>query len=297
MSSGQIPTTNIVFFGTEDFSLYSLEALVDAGFTIAAVITKPDTARGRHATLTAPAVKAYAEAHTIPVWQPAKIVDCIAHIEALDRPAGILVSYGRIIPQRIIDLFVPGIINVHPSLLPKYRGPSPIESAILHRDSQTGVTLMQLSKAMDAGPIYHQSVHQLTGCETRPELYDTLGKKGAQQLVAQLPAILDGSLKATPQDDTAASYCELLSKKDSPIDPTTLTAAAADAHVRAYLGYPGSQLILGNTTVIVTAAHVSDNSTELSVLCADGNYLAIDSLKPIGKKEMPARAFLAGYKL
>ncbi len=295
MSSGQTPTTSIVFFGTEDFSLYSLRALVEHGFAIAAVITKPDTKRGRHAHLTAPAVKVYAEAHSIPVWQPTRITDCIPLIQALDRPAGVLVSYGRIIPERIIELFAPGIINVHPSLLPQYRGPSPIESAILHRDSQTGITLMQLSKAMDAGPIYHQVVHPLAGTETRPELYETLGKKGAQQLATQLPAILDGSLAATSQDDSLASYCELLSRQHSRIDPAAMTAADADAHVRAYLGYPGSRLRLGNREVIVTSTHVSDVPTELSVRCADGQHLAIDTLKPVGKKEMPARAFLMGY--
>ena len=147
----------IVFFGTEDFSLYSLRALVEAGFNIVAVITKPDSRRGRSNKLIQPAVKQFASQHHIPVWQPKRLKDIISDIKNITpQPTGVLVSYGKIIPQTIIDLFQPGIINVHPSLLPKYRGPSPIESAIANRDKITGVTIMQLEQAMDAGPIYHQ---------------------------------------------------------------------------------------------------------------------------------------------
>lgn len=295
MNSGQ--TADIVFFGTEDFSLYSLTALVEAGFPIALVITKPDTARGRTQTLTAPAVKTYANQHDIPVLQPTAIANIIPTVQALKHPVGVLVSYGRIIPQSIIDLFTPGIINVHPSLLPRYRGPSPIESAILHQDSQTAVSIMQLSKAMDAGPVYKQTLYPLTGRETRPELYEALGALGAKQLVACLPSIQGGSLLPIPQDDTQATYCQLLRREDSVLDPTKLTAAQADAHIRAYLGYPGSRLHLGAVEVIVTRSHVSATPTELSITCSDGNYLVIEQLKPVGKKEMPARAFLAGYKV
>lgn len=123
-----------------------------------------------------------------------------------------LVSYGKIIPQAVIDLFYPGIINVHPSLLPLYRGPSPIRSAIANRDAKTGVTLMQLSKAMDAGPLYYQVPYALDQTETRPELYQTLGQLGANILVQQLPAILNGSLQPIPQNDAEATYCQLLTK-------------------------------------------------------------------------------------
>ena len=121
----------IVFFGTEDFSLYALKVLVEQGFAVAAVVTKPDTKRGRGGALTKPAVKVFAESHNIPVWQPSRLKEIEASISALHDPIVVLVSYGKIIPQSIIDLFSPGIVNVHPSLLPLYRGPSPIESAIL----------------------------------------------------------------------------------------------------------------------------------------------------------------------
>ena len=171
----------IVFFGTEDFSLYSLRVLVEAGFNIVAVITKPDSRRGRSNKLIQPAVKQFASQHHIPVWQPNRLKDIINDIKNITpRPTGVLVSYGKIIPQTIIDLFQPGIINVHPSLLPKYRGPSPIESAIANRDKITGVTIMRLEQAMDAGPIYYQEIYSLNFTETQLELYQTLGQLGAQ---------------------------------------------------------------------------------------------------------------------
>ena len=152
----------IVFFGTEDFSLYSLRALVEAGFNIVAVITKLDSRRGRSNKLVQPAVKQFASQHHIPVWQPNRLKDIISDIKNITpQPTGVLVSYGKIIPQTIIDLFHPGVINVHPSLLPKYRGPSPIESAIANRDKNTGVTIMRLEQAMDAGPIYYQEAYPL----------------------------------------------------------------------------------------------------------------------------------------
>ena len=288
----------IIFFGTEDFSLFSLRALVEAGFSISAVVTKPDTPRGRGNKLTPPAVKVYAEAHDIPVWQPNKLAEIVDDIRSFDQPAGVLVSFGKIIPQSIIDLFTPGIINVHPSLLPTYRGPSPIESAIINRDSKTGVTLMQLSKAMDAGPIYFQVPYALDQTETRPELYETLGQLGANILVQKLPAILDGSLVPEPQDDNAATYCSLLSKEDSYLDPMTTTPGQAEARIRAHLGFPRTRLRIGAYDVIITKAHgVMTKKTPLDIECQNGAFLAIDELVAPSGRTMDADAFLRGYPL
>ena len=142
---------SIVFFGTEDFSLVALEALVEAGFPVEVVVTKPDMPKGRGHVLTEPLVKTFAKKHGIQVWQPAKLNDINDDIAKLNNPIGVLVSFGKIIPQKTLDLFTPGIINVHPSLLPKYRGPSPIEAAILMGDQETGVSIMRLSAQMDAG--------------------------------------------------------------------------------------------------------------------------------------------------
>lgn len=294
MTSG--PIKPIVFFGTEDFSLVSLQALIDAQLPIAAVVTKPDSRKDRGHKLVPPSVKKLAQAHDIPVWQPTKLTDITDDIHALGSPAGVLVSYGKIIPQSIIDLFQPGIVNVHPSLLPKYRGPSPIESAIANGDQETGVTIMQLSAAMDAGPLYAFAPYELTGRETRPELYHTLGELGAQTLIAVLPAIIDGSLTPRPQDDSQASYCQLLAKDDAWLRPESQTAAQAERLVRAHLGFPKSKLTVQGHDVIITKAHVTaTKNTPLDVAFQDGAFLSIDELIAPSGKTMSAEAFLRGY--
>lgn len=288
----------IVFFGTEDFSLYSLRVLVDRGFSIAAVVTKPDTLRGRGKKLTQPAVKKFASTHNIPVWQPTKLADIIPNIQALSHPVGVLVSYGKIIPESILELFDPGIINVHPSLLPKYRGPSPIESAIANRDSRTGVTIMKLVKAMDAGPIYTQVPYALDFTETRPELYETLGLLGANLLAEKLPHIMNSSLLPEDQADAEATYCQLLSKEQSWLDPSSKTPGELEAQIRAHLGYPKSRFTIGPYDVIVTKAHgVMTKKTPLDIECANGAFLSIDELIAPSGKHMDADAFLRGYPL
>ena len=288
----------IVFFGTEEHSLIALKALCDADFPIAAVITKPDAPKGRGGKLTEPAVKTFSRKRGIAVWQPVKLKDIADDIKQLNKPVGVLVSYGKIIPQSIIDLFSPGIINVHPSLLPKYRGPSPIEAAITNLDAETGVSVMQLDAAMDAGPIYHQEKIALTQQESRAELYDKLFTLGSEKLVELLPRIVNGSLQPAPQNHAEATYCTLLSKKDSLLDPAALTAAQAEACVRAHLGFPRTKLAFDELELIITAAHIeAQPRTALDQEFADGNYLIIDELiAPTSGKKMTAEAFLRGHQ-
>lgn len=291
--SGQ---TNIVFFGTEDFSVITLKRLVETGFSIAAVVTKPDSRRGRGQKIAMPAVKTFAQAHEIPVLQPAKLSDIRQELQALTPVIGVLVSYGKIIPQSIIDIFTPGIVNVHPSLLPKYRGPSPIEAAIAGGDQETGVTIMQLSAEMDAGPLYAYSPLELTGRETQPELYATLGDLGATMLVTLLPRIIDGTAQPAPQDHEQATYCNLLTKQDAVLDPTQWTAAEAERRVRAYLSFPRVRYTLGTHTLIITKAHVARTaSTPLDIVCRENTVLSIDELIAPNGKRMSAEAFLHGY--
>ncbi|RYX78487.1 methionyl-tRNA formyltransferase [bacterium] len=303
------PVRPIVFFGTEDFSLATLEALVHDGYTVAAVVTKPDSKQGRGQKLTSPLVKVFAERLNIPVWQPIKLTDITEKIRTLKSPVGVLVSYGKIIPQSIIDLFSPGIINIHPSLLPKYRGPSPVESAILHADSVTGVSIMQLSASMDAGPVYIQRSLDLKGNEEINPLYDKLSKIGIELLLARLPVILSGELQPTIQNNAAATYCQLIRKSDGVID-WAQSAQIIECKVRAYRTWPKTRTTVGSHEVIIAAAHVANESATdapgtiavcdevagaLSINTGEGT-LAIDIIQPIGKKEMPVKAFLAGYK-
>ena len=288
----------IIFFGTEDFSLVSLQALIEDGYNIAAVVTKPDSLRGRGKILTSPSVKVLAEKHNIPVWQPNIITEIEQDIKNLGDVAGVLVSFGKIIPQSTINLFNPGIINVHPSLLPKYRGPSPIESAIINGDIETGVTIMQLSAAMDAGPIYSQVKYQLTGKETRPELYKTLAKVGSNLLINTLPSILDNSLQPVPQNDSEATYCKLNNKSQSYLNFAELTAAEAERQIRAQIDFPKSKIIINGKEIIVTNAHISNTkNNHLDFLCQDGNYLSIDELVAPSGRKMSAIDYLNGYKI
>ncbi len=286
----------LVFFGTEEFSLTALTGLIEAGYTIAAVVTKPDSRKGRGQQLVPPSVKIVAERHNIPVLQPQKLSDIAERIKAFDHPVGILVSYGKIIPQSIIDLFEPGIINLHPSLLPLYRGPSPIESAIKNGDDTTGVSIMQLSAKMDAGPVYAAKEYPLAGTETRLELYHTLATLGTNLLLETLPRIIDGSLKPLKQDESKAIYCQLLQKEDALLKPDTMSAQAAERLVRAHIGFPKTKIDINGSPIIITKAHVShEKNTPLDILCKDGASLSIDELIAPSGRSMDSAAFQRGY--
>lgn len=291
----------IVFFGTDEFSAVSLRELIAKGFVVGAVVTKPDSRKGRGRELKKPIVKEIAEAHDIPVWQPLKVSEIADTITELtlhtgDAPIGVLVSYGKIIPQSIIDLFSPGIINVHPSLLPLYRGPSPVESAILNGDTETGVTIMQLSAAMDAGPLYTQVTVPLNDTEEAPELEQHLAELGAQELCRVLPAVINGSLQPVAQNDDVASYCQLLKKDDSILDTTRYTAEQAERRVRAFLAFPKTKATVAGQSIVVTKAHVTGTATsDLDIACADGRYLSVDELIGPSGRAMSAQAFINGY--
>lgn len=275
-----------------------LRTLVEAGYPIAAVVTKPDNQKGRGQQLQAPEIKTYALSHNIPVWQPAKLAEIEPGVRQLGDPLGVLVSFGKIIPQSILNLFTPGIINVHPSLLPLYRGPSPIESAIANRDSKTGVSIMLLEAKMDAGPVYLQVPYALDHTETKPELYNTLFTLGANLLVQKLPAIANGELLPEAQDESKASYCHILTKDMGTLDLSALTPGDAEARIRAHLGFPRSRVYIGPHKVIVTKAHgVMTKNTPLDLVCANGAFLAIDELVAPSGKTMTASEFLRGYKL
>lgn len=292
------PSNRLVFFGTEDFSLPSLTALVEHGFTVAAVVTKPDSARGRSKALVAPAVKVYALNKNIPVYQPHKLSDIEQELTALLPAVGVLVSYGKILPQRTLDMFEPtGIVNVHPSLLPAYRGPAPIEAAILNGDSQTGISIMKLTLGMDEGPIFAQKAIPLQGNELKPSLTPALAEAGAQFLLDTLPEILENKVEAIQQQNDGVSYTTLIQKKDGILDPSTDTAYVLERKVRAYLGYPKTRLHIKNTDVIVTSVFVAESldSAPLVIACADDTYLEVRELIGPSGKTMSGEAFLRGY--
>jgi methionyl-tRNA formyltransferase len=301
----------IVFFGNERIATAAntdcptLTKLIAENYDIAAVVVnhEPTLSRNRRQLEIA---KVAAE-HNVPLLAPRAPADVLEQLTAYQPDIGVLVAYGKIVPQRLIDVFPHGIINIHPSLLPLHRGPTPIESAILHGDSKTGVSIMHVSKQMDAGSVYAYSASPLTGNETKQGLADTLLELGSQMLLTVLPGIVSGDIVGQPQDDSQATYDRMITKQDGLLD-LSKSAQQLEREIRAYLGWPGSRCIIAGKDVVVLAAHIAGNNIqnvdqktiftankELCFQTGDG-ILVIDILKPAGKSAMPAAAFLAGHK-
>lgn len=300
----------IVFFGNERLAtgvktnVPTLQALVKAGYNIAAVVSNYEIGQSRNAR--ALEIHEVAARHGIPVLVPPKLTDITGHLRSVGAAAGVLVSYGKIVPQTIIDIFPGGIVNIHPSLLPLHRGPTPIESVILNGDQKTGVSIMKLVKEMDAGPVFSAKEVPLYGSETKQQLSDRLLGLGKDMLISCLPDIIKGNLIPRPQDNSRPTYDTLLSKEDGVID-WSKSAAQIEREVRAFAEWPKSRTELGGKEVIITVAHVGEYSELtpqakpfitpdglIGVLAGDG-LLVIDRLKPAGKKEMSAKEFIAGY--
>ncbi len=297
----------LVFFGTDDFSVPALVALIKHNYHIVALVTKVDARTGRGQELVSPAVKTVAAAHGIMVLQPERVADISAQIASLRPAAAIVVAYGNILPATLIAQFPLGLINIHASLLPRYRGASPIEAAILNGDADTGVTLMQIDAGMDTGPIYAQTRLKLHQTETQPELYHQLSQLGSALLIEQLPDILSGSLSPEAQNPNQATNVKMIKKSDGVID-WTKQALAIERQIRAYTHWPRSRSTIAGRDVVIGAAHIESNSNdapgtvsksvagELTVSTGDG-ILVIDRLQPAGKREMSGREFLAGHPL
>ncbi len=302
-------SNKIVFFGNERLgtglgtTVPVLRALIAAGYDITAVVVaQNDVGKSRNSRTLE--IVQVAEAHDIPVLSPSKLSEAKDQIVGFEAEIGVLVAYGNIVPQNVIDVFPKGIINIHPSLLPKHRGPTPIESVILGNEAETGVSLMRLEAKMDAGPVYAQQAVQLTGNETKSQLADKLIGVGKDMLLQHLPSILDGSLKPQPQDDDLATYDKLIEKADGLFD-FQKAAVQLEREVRAFAGWPRSRATICNTEVIITKAHAVDgagvagtlwlHNKQIGLYCSKG-MLIIDRLIPAGKKEMDMSAFLVGYK-
>lgn len=310
--------SRLVFFGTDAFSLPSLEALLIAGAAIEAVVTKPDGRVGRGRTVMASPIKSLATRHGIPVYQPADRAQLLEATLGFSSSFGVVVAYGRIIPQAALEHFSDGLVNVHPSLLPRYRGPAPIEAPILNGDAVTGISLMRLDAGMDTGPVYLQETVELTGIETKPQLHDVMAAKGAHMIGTHINDIRSRSLPARPQSelsDEIPTVTRLITKADGIVD-WIRPAATLERHIRAYLGWPGSKTMIQGLDVTITAAHAGDSLLlvgtgesggqpgtpfktsmgDLAVVTGHGE-LIIDALKPAGKTEMSGRSFLAGHHI
>lgn len=300
----------IVFFGNERLvsGLESTDApilsgLIEKGYTVVAIISHHSDSKSRNQRPLE--VAEIAKKYAIPLFLPAKPSDITQEIIDLKPDIAVLVAYGRIISQSVIDLFPRGIINIHPSLLPKYRGPTPIESAILNGDSQTGVSIMQLSAGMDDGPVYAQKTLELSN-DTKMALYQKIAAVSTELFFTVFPDILDGLATPSVQDDSKATYSRLIDKKDGVIDWNE-PAETIERKIRAYAYWPQSKTQLAGLEVVIADATItSDIHLKPGEIMATKNQLyigtvttavAIKSIKPAGKKEMPVQAFLSGYKL
>ena len=299
----------IIFFGNERLvsGLDSTDApilsgLVEKGYDVVAVVSHHTDSKSRNQRPLE--VAEIAQKHDIPLFLPNKPSEIDQEIRNLKPDIAVLVAYGRIISQTIIDLFPMGIVNIHPSLLPKYRGPTPIESAILNGDTQTGVSIMQLSAGMDDGPVYAQRTIELEK-DTKMELYEKVTATSTELFFEVFPSILNDSLKPTDQDDIQATYSKLLDKKDGVID-WGKPAEQLEREIRAYAHWPQSRTRLAGIDVMIADATVNNDvllapgtiqaSKQRLLIGTSTTALEISSIKPAGKKEMPVQAFLSGYR-
>ena len=301
----------IVFMGTPDFASASLKKLIDEKFDIVGVFTQPDKPKGRGMELCASPVKELALENGLPVFQPVKMRDgtALAQIKALEPDILVVVAYGRILPDDILAVPKYGAINVHGSLLPKYRGAAPIQWAVLNGDKVTGVTTMYLASEMDTGDIIYNAETEIGEYETSGELFDRLKDMGAELLVKTLRDIDVGTAPRTPQDHSKASYVTMLDKSICPID-WNKTPREVLKHIYGLQPWPVATMELEGKTVRVFAAKYTDGKTEktpgavvstdkggLEIACANGETLLITELQAPGKKRMGAEDYLRGHQI
>ncbi|MCL2368928.1 MAG: methionyl-tRNA formyltransferase [Oscillospiraceae bacterium] len=298
----------ILFMGTPDFACPSLERLYAAGYDICGVFTQPDKPKNRGMQLQAPPVKALALAHGTPVYQPQTLRDgeAASIIRGLGPDLIVVVAYGKILPKEILDLPPYGCINVHASLLPKYRGAAPIQWAVLNGEGETGVTIMQMAQGLDTGDVISTQKTEIFPQETAGGLFDRLKELGADLLVETIPAIMDGRAAKTPQDENLATYAPPLSRALSPVD-WNRSAREIISQIYGQNPWPVATSTIAGREFKLYAAHVGEGTGEpgavlsagndgLEVACGDGSVV-ITELQAPGKKRMGAGAYLRGKPL
>lgn len=303
----------IVFFGNEKIATgvatepLVFSALIEAGYDIVCLVIHASETTSRK-TREDPIIEVARNAG-IPVINPVSLIDSVAYLKSLEADCGVLVAYGKIIPKEVIDIFPMGIINIHPSLLPELRGSTPIESAILSGQSETGVSIMKLVSKMDAGPVLAQRVVAIPPKISKQDLSNTLHIAGKDMILKVLASLSAGEVVEIEQQHDSATFCTLISKNDGLID-WSLDADIILRQARAYYGWPGMRAILGKDSYKVIAMDISTdasisknkpgnvvvNQGRLFVQCGKDTFLEIISIQPDNKKEMPVKAFLNGYR-
>ncbi|WP_096182243.1 methionyl-tRNA formyltransferase [Effusibacillus lacus] len=298
--------------GTPDFAVPSMKALVEAGYNIVCVVTQPDRPKGRGKQLTPPPVKVAAHDLGLPVYQPEKVrtEDSLDYLENLRPDLLVTAAYGQILPSRLLNLPRLGCVNVHASLLPKHRGGAPIHRCIINGDKESGVTIMRMVQQLDAGDMLSQVRVPIEERDTVGTLHDKLAQAGAKLLIETIPAILDGTVKETPQDESLATYSPNLTREDERID-WSKKAREIYNQVRGLNPWPvaftkldGKVYKIWWTEIVDELAVTGKNpgtvlkaeKDEIQVQTGEG-ILAIKELQPEGKRRMAAAELLRGQTM
>ena len=293
----------IIFMGTPEFAAPAIDSLLAAGHEIAAVFSQPDKPKGRGYSLTPPPVKVKALEHGIPVYQPKSMRDgeALKIFQEIKPDVGVVIAYGKILPQDILDAPAFGCINVHASLLPKYRGAAPIQWSVIDGEPKTGVTTMQMDAGLDTGDMLMKASLTIGENETAEELHDRLAALGAELIVQTVHAAAEGRLQPEKQDDSQSCYAAMLTKELSPID-FTKTAQQVHDKVRGLNSWPSASAVLNGKRLkihrtIITEGHGEPGQVlslqPFVVACGEGAVEIIE-VQPEGKKKMSAQSYLNG---
>jgi methionyl-tRNA formyltransferase len=302
--------TRIVFMGTPDFAVPSLRALVTSGYRVVGVVTQPDRPRGRKRILTPPPVKVAAREWDLPVFQPERLRTPEALEELLAWKPDLIVTaaYGQILPKRCLEMPRHGCINVHASLLPRYRGGAPIHHALMNGEKETGVTIMYMVEALDAGDMLAQKAIPILPEDDVASLHDRLSRVGAELLLETLPPLLQGAVTAVPQDPDAVTFAPNIRREDERIDWTRPATQLANL-VRGLRPWPVAFTTWEGKPLKIWRAHAEETNArqppgtvvavdETGVKVATGaGVLVITELQPAGKKPMAVETFVRGRKL
>jgi len=300
----------VVFFGTPGFAVPTLDRLLLSRHQVVCVVSQPDRPRGRGQKTTDGPAKVRALAAAIPVLQPTTLKDptFMAALAGLKADLGVVAAYGKILPEAVLAAPRRGMVNVHASLLPRYRGAAPVHRAIMAGERETGVTIMRIVKALDAGPMLATVRRSISADETSDEVEGDLARLGAELLVATLDLLADGDVPETPQDDEAATYAHRLTKEDGLVD-WSLPADHIHNLIRGLHPWPHAHTFLEERRLILLRSKASDepaSSAGGTVITAHGDHLRVAAGKGVvdilemqaeGKRPMAPRDFLAGHRL
>ena len=297
---------NVVYMGTPEFAVLPLDAIIKAGHNVTGVFTQPDKPKGRGYTLTPPPVKVRASESEIPVFQPNSMKDgeALKILEELKPDVIVVVAYGKILPKAILDLPKYGCVNVHASLLPKYRGAGPIQWCVLDGEEETGVTTMKMAEGLDTGDMLLKSATKIGENETAGELHDRLSQMGADLITETLTALENNAVVPEKQDDSLSNYAPMLTKELCKID-WNKSAQQIHNQVRGLNPWPVATAVVNGKKVKVFATTISEKNGEagkvlcenpLTVACGEKS-LVIHELQLEGKKRMKSDDFVRGYRI